>query len=86
MKFIVLPMDDAKFIFTEEELSTMRQNVYGTEIIVHEETLIRKRDSMGMSVLPTNDSDNIVWTYPVYEYGTKELAELISSERWMEKD
>jgi hypothetical protein len=36
MKYIVLPILDAKQIFTEEELSPMRKSTDETEIIVHE--------------------------------------------------
>lgn len=42
MKFIVLPLEDAKLIFTEQELETHRKSIDGTEVIVHEETLLEK--------------------------------------------
>lgn len=82
MKFIVLPLTDAKFIFTEEELSHMRKNVDETEVIVHEETLISKREAMGMSVLPSEDTGQIEWTYPNYEYNSEELNNLLNSSEW----
>lgn len=84
MKYIVLPISDAKQIFTEEELSTMRKSTDEKEVIVHEEILIDKRESMGMSTLPTDDTGQIEWTYPVYGYGTKELDDLLNSDSWNE--
>ena len=82
MKYIILPILDAKLIFTEEELSTMRKSTDETEIIVHEEILLNKRKAMGMSVLPTDDNGEIQWTYPVYGYNTDELNNLLKSDKW----
>lgn len=81
MKFIVLPLIDAQFIFTEEELAHMRKNIDCTEVIVHEDILVRKRSEMGFQFLPESDFE-IESTYPVYEYGSEKLNELLSSEKW----
>ena len=86
MKFIVLPIEDAKLIFTEEELSTMRKSTDETEVIVHEEILLNKRQSMGISTLSTDDNGEIQWTYPNYEYNTDELNTLLESDKWSNKE
>lgn len=82
MKFIVLPISDAELIFTEQELSTMRKSLDGTQLIVHEVTLLKKREGMGMSILPSEETGQIEWTYPVYEYNTDEFNSLLNSEEW----
>ena len=86
MKFIVLPLEDAKLIFTEKELETHRKSIDGTEVIVHEETLLEKRQALGMSVLPTDENEVIQWTYPNYEYNTDELNTLLESDKWSSKE
>lgn len=45
MKYVVMPIEDAQVVFTEEELSTMRKSVDNTEVIVHEEILLVRRNS-----------------------------------------
>ncbi|MDM8232332.1 hypothetical protein QUW56_02820 [Phocaeicola barnesiae] len=84
MKFIVLPLIDAQFIFTEEELAHMRKSTDGTEVIVHEDILVHKRAEMGFQFLPESDT-NIESTYPVYEYGSDSLNSLLSSGKWSEE-
>lgn len=86
MKFIVLPIEDAKLVFTEQELETHRKSIDGTEVIVHEETLLEKRQALGMSVLPTDENGVIQWTYPNYEYNTDELNTLLESDKWSSKE
>ena len=86
MKFIVLPLEDAKLIFTEKELETHRKSIDGTEVIVHEETLLEKRQALGMSILPTDENGVIQWTYPNYEYNTDELNTLHESDKWSSKE
>lgn len=86
MKFIVLPLEDAKLVFTEQELETHRKSIDGTEVIVHEETLLEKRQALGMSTLPTDEVREIQWTYPNYEYGSKELNDLLESDKWSSKE
>lgn len=81
-----MPIEDAQVVFTEEELSTMRKSVDNTEVIVHEETLIRKRNSMGLTTLPSEDTGIIEWTYPAYDYNSSELDTLLSSDKWLTKD
>ena len=81
-----MPIEDAQVVFTEEELSTMRKSVDNTEVIVHEETLIRKRNSMGLTTLPSEDTGIIEWTYPIYDYNSSELDTLLSSDKWLTKD
>lgn len=82
MKYIVMPIIDAKLVFTDNELAHMRKSIDETEVIVHEEILLRKRESMGMSVLPSEDTGQIEWTYPVYEYNTDKLNNLLNSQKW----
>lgn len=86
MKFIVLPLEDAKLVFTEQELETHRKSIDGTEVIVHEETLLEKRQAFGMSTLPTDEIGEIQWTYPNYEYGSKELNDLLENDKWSSKE
>lgn len=86
MKFIVLPIEDAKIIFTEQELETHRKSTDGTEVIVHEETLIEKQEAMGMTVLPSEETGQIEWTYPNYEYNSDELNSLLESDKWKSKE
>lgn len=86
MKFIVLPIEDAKLIFTEKELETHRKSIDGSEVIVHEETLLEKRQALGMSTLPTDEVEEIQWTYPNYEYESKELNDLLESDKWNSKE
>lgn len=86
MKFIVLPLEDAKLVFTEQELETHRKSIDGTEVIVHEETLLEKRQALDMSTLPADEVGEIQWTYPNYEYGSKELNDLLESDKWSSKE
>lgn len=86
MKFIVLPLEDAKLVFTEQELETHRKSIDGTEVIVHEETLLEKRQALGMSTLHTDEVEEIQWTYPNYEYESKELNDLLESDKWNSKE
>lgn len=80
MKYIILPIEDAQIIFTEEELSTMRKSTDNTQVIVHENILVDKRNQLGLVTLPVDGV--FEWTYPVYEYGSDELNNLLSSEQW----
>lgn len=86
MKFIVVPIEDMKVMFTEQELSTMRKSIDGSQVIVHEEVLLNKRDSLGLSTLPTDDFGIIEWTYPVYNYNTTELNNLLNSSEWSSEE
>lgn len=80
MRYVIVPIEDAKVIFTDKELSTMRKSVDNTQVIVHEEILLRKRVSLGLDTL--SNSETYEWTYPVYEYNTPELNNLLSSNAW----
>lgn len=82
MKYIILPIEDARVIFSEKEISTKRTSIDNLYVIVHEEELLRKRDSLGITFLPTNIGDT-EWTYPVYDYGSSELEELLNSDNWI---
>lgn len=86
MKYIILPIDDAKLIFTEEEFNTIRKSTDETKVIVHEEILLEKRHALGMSVLPTDENGIIQWTYLNYEYNTDELNTLLESDKWSSKE
>lgn len=80
-----MPIEDAQVVFTEEELNHKRKSVDGTQAIVHEEELLRKRGSLGVQTLPSGDGGAAEWPYPVYEHGSAELAELLSSPQWSEE-
>ena len=82
MRYIVIPITDAKFIFSEDELAHMRKSVDETQVIVHEGIMLDKRKAMGMNVLPSETNGQIEWTYPVYEYNTEELNNLLNSNNW----
>lgn len=64
----------------------MRKNVTDTEVLVHEEILLRKREQLGMSTLPINEDGTFQWTYPVYEYNSQELNDLLSSTEWSKSE
>lgn len=81
MRYIVVPIEDAQIVFTQDELDHALKSVDGSEVLVHEETLLRKRKAMGFAVLDGADGD-VEWTYPVYEYGSEELDELLGSNEW----
>lgn len=34
MRFIIVPIEDMKVMFTEQELSTMKKSIDGTKVIV----------------------------------------------------
>lgn len=85
MRFITMPIDDAKLIFSEDELSHMRKNIDETEVIVHENILVNKRNNLGLTTLPSEETGQFEWTYPVYEYNSSELNNLLNSEKWMEE-
>lgn len=82
MRFIIVPIEDMKVMFTEQELSTMRKSIDGTKVIVHEEVLINKRNILGLSTLPSEDIGIIEWTYPTYTYNSNELNNLLNSKEW----
>lgn len=84
MKYIVIPIEDAQIVMTQDELDHARKSVDGSKVLVHEETLVRKRNTMGFVTLPTDNGD-FEWTYPIYEYESKELNELLSSSEWSDK-
>lgn len=86
MKFIVLPITDAKIMFSEKELETHRKSIDGTQMIFHEETLLKKRKMLGLAELPADENEVIQWTYPNYEYGSKELNDLLESDKWSSKE
>ena len=85
MRYIVMPIEDAQVVFTEEELSTMRKSIDNTEVIVHENILIDKRNQLGLSTLPSEETGTFEWTYPVYEYNSNILNELLNSNKWTQK-
>lgn len=53
---------------------------------MHEETLLEKRNTLGLSTLPSEDTGQIEWTYPVYEYNTETFNNLLNSEEWSNKE
>lgn len=81
MRYIIIPIEDAQIVFTQDELDHAKKSVDGSEILVHEETLIRKRNAMGFVTLPTDNGD-FEWIYPIYEHGSKELNELLNGSEW----
>ena len=86
MRFIIVPIEDMKVMFTEQELSTMRKSIDGTKVIVHEEVLLNKRNSLGLSTLLAEDTGLVEWTYPVYNYNTTELNNLLNSSEWSSEE
>lgn len=85
MRYVIIPTEEASLLFTDGELSTMRKSLDGTQIIAHEETLLRKRQESGLSTLPANGSDGLEWTYPVYDFGSVELQSLLASPEWYQE-
>lgn len=85
MKYIVLPINDMKQLYSDKELETMRKSIDGTQVIVHEELLLEKRKQLGLAELPVDGNGAIQWTYPNYEYESRELNDLLESEAWQSK-
>ena len=83
MKYLLIPTEDLKSIFTDEEISNMRKSVDELETIVHEEIVIKRGKELGISWLSVDTE--IDWPYVVYEYGSKELNDLLSSEEWIKQ-
>lgn len=86
MRYIIIPIEDAQVVMSQDEIAHARKNVEGTQLIVHEETLVRKRNALGLNILTSEDMGAIEWTYPVYEYQSKELDELLASKEWTETE
>ena len=86
MKFIIIPIEDAEILFTSDEIEHARKSVDGKSMIVHEETLIAKRNAAGLQTLPTEDTGEIEWTYPAYIYDSEELTNLLNSKDWYNKE
>lgn len=86
MRFIIVPIEDMKVMFTEQELSTMRKSIDDTKVIVHEEILLNKRNSLGLSILANEETGLIDWTYPTYNYNTSELNMLLNSKEWYNEE
>lgn len=86
MRYIVLPIEDAKLVFTEEELSTMRKSLDNSSVLVHEEILIKKRTELGLITIPSEDTGLIEWTYPTYIHNSTELNELLHSNNWSKEE
>lgn len=82
MRFIILPLTDARIVFSEDELSHMRKNIDETEVIVHENILVNKRNNFGLTTMPSEETGQFEWTYPVYEHNSNELNSLLSSYAW----
>lgn len=82
MRYIVVPIEDVQALFSAEELEHARKSLDGSEMIVHEETLLRRREKLGLMTLPINQDGQVEWTYPVYEHGSPELEGLLGSEGW----
>ena len=83
MRYVIVPIEDVRDLFTSDELEHARKNVDGTRMIVHEETLLRKREKLGVETLPMHgDTGMPEWTYPVYEYNSDDLYDLLHSYEW----
>lgn len=82
MRYIVVPTEDVQTLFSADELEHARKSLDGSEMIVHEETLLRRREKLGLMTLPANQDGRVEWTYPVYEHGSPELEGLLGSEEW----
>ena len=83
MRYVVIPTEDVRGLFTADELAHARTSVDGTRMIVHEETLLKKREKLGLMTLPMDAGTGLTeWTYPVYEHGGAELDALLQSDEW----
>lgn len=83
MRYVVVPIADVRGLFTADELGHARKSNDGTRMIVHEETLLKKREQLGLMTLPMDEETGLTeWTYPVYEYGSAELEGLLSGDEW----
>ena len=66
--------------------NALRKSIDGTKVIVHEETLIEKQEAMGMTILPSEETGQIEWTYPNYEYNSDELNSILDSDKWNKEE
>ncbi|HIY88194.1 MAG TPA: hypothetical protein H9824_05770 [Candidatus Bacteroides pullicola] len=83
MRYVVVPIDDVRGLFTADELEHARKDNAGTRMIVHEGTLLSKRERLGLTTLPMDAATGLTeWTYPVYEHGSAELDALLQSDEW----
>ena len=85
MRYIVVPTEDVQALFSADELEHARKSLDGSDMIVHEETLLRRREKLGLMTLPINQDGMTEWTYPVYEHDSPELGTLLASGEWAEK-
>ena len=84
MRYIVIPIEDVSGLFTQEELEHARKSNDGSQLLVHEEVLLGKREKLGLATLPADEGSGLVeWTYPVYESGSEALAGLLGSDGWV---
>lgn len=86
MRFVVLPITDMKELYSDKEIETMRKSIDGSQVIVHEETLLERRKMLGLAELPADSDGNMEWTYPNYEYESRELNDLLASKEWSSKE
>lgn len=87
MRYVVVPIDDVRGLFTADELGHARKDNGGTRMIVHEETLLKKREQLGLMTLPMDEETGLTeWTYPVYEYNSESLNNLLASNEWAMQD
>lgn len=83
MRFIVLPISDVTSIFSPSEVEGMRKSIDGTEVIMHEEILAKKKEERGEELFTDPETGEILWDpYQVYQYGTRELDSLLESPEW----
>lgn len=82
MRFIIVPIEDMKVMFTEQELSTMRKSIDGKQVIIHEEILLNKKNNRELSNFAYEEIGLIDWPYPVYNYSSDELNILLNNTEW----
>lgn len=79
MRYVIVPINVAAIVLGGN-LQYARLSVDGTKVLVHEEILLKWRETQGFSVLPSEDTGTFEWTYPVYLHGSSELNSLLNSE------
>lgn len=84
MRFVILPVEDAEVVVPQDVMAHVRKSVDGTKVLMHENLLLQYRENRGLSTLEDPDTGEIQWTYPVYNYGDEDFANLLGSSEWTE--
>lgn len=86
MRFVILPVEEAELVVPQDVMAHARKSVDGTKVLMHENLLLQYRENRGLSTLEDPETGEIQWTYPVYNYGDENFANLLGGPEWTEID